>query len=344
VPSIQAHIHHSSAQVRRAVIRSLGQTADASSIPLIEPFLSDPDRAFRREAIIALGKFGDPAVLPRIESAAGGDAELLRLVDEAHRRIDAIRKGTPEALVDALIETAEYEDLMANFIAVREVLQKMVADRLGSDLAREHATRLLSLRRTRTASPFFRLRLLPGNDVREVRLECIRGLGRTRFRSAVPQLIAELDSPDPEIQEAAVIALGEIGHPAAFQPLINLWPRGNHALLSYIRTALRRICPSPGESVLAQLLGAGSQPEGFDLYCIDDEFELTAGLPRETLHAELESADKGARRDATLLLAVFGSAADRSAMLDRSLLDLDPEIRDLASRALQRFTNLFGLG
>jgi len=343
VPALQAHIHHPDPAVRRAVIRSLGQTGEPSSIPLIVPFLADSDRTLRREAIIALGKFGEPGLIPQIRAAAGADPELVRLVEQARRRIEATREASPQTLVDALIETDEYEDLMAQYPAVRGVLEKMVADRRGSDRGRQHATRLLSLRRQRTAGPFFRLRLLPGNDVRDVRLEAIRGLGRTRYRSSVPQLISEAETTeDAELREAAVIALGEIGLAAAFDPLINLWRRSGLDLRVHLQQALRRICSSPGQTALMQLLGQRVRPSDSRVYVVDDNLELTSDVPRDTLYSLFESPNRVARRDAVLLLAVFGGPEVRSVLAERALADEDVEIRDLAFRAAEWLGGLFG--
>jgi len=308
--AIQAHLNDASPAVRRATVRTLGQTADRSSIPLIEPLLNDPDRAMRRLALVALGKFADTSVLGAIDAAVAREPEVARRAENAKRRIEATLAEDTDAVVAALIETDEYEDLMAGFPSVRKSLQKYVEEKKGSVRARSRAAHLLSLARTIAAAPYFRLRLLPGNDERDVRLECIRGLGRTRFKSAVPQLIQELQSPDDGIRQAAVLALGEIGNWHAIQPLLDLWPASEAGLRADIRTALRQICQGAGHLVLRQLAGVeGGTSAAARVLVIDDSLEMhrLPGGPEEMLVDATESASEEVRRDAALVLSVFGT-------------------------------------
>jgi HEAT repeat protein len=310
--AIQDRLNDPSAAVRRAAVRALGQTADPSSIPLIEPLLDDPDRLMRRVALVALGKFADTSVLGAIDRAVAREPEVARRAENARRRIEATRAEDTDAVVAALIETDEYEDLMAGFASLRKSLQSYIADKKGPVRARSRAARLLSLGRAIGAAPFFRLRLLPGNDEREVRLECIRGLGRTRFKSAVPQLIDELQSPDEEIRQAAVVALGEIGNWHAIQPLLDLWPASGVVLRALILTSLRQICRGSGRPVLRQLVGVegGTSPMARVLL-IDNQLEMQRfpGGPEGILADAAETGNEERRRDAALVLSVFGTTA-----------------------------------
>src|SRR5882762_775105 len=100
--------------------------------------------------------------------------------------------------------------------------------------------------------------LLSGNSV-ELRAEAARNLGRTHSKIAAWYLIEVLSDPAPEVRLAAVEALGEIGDPAAIEPLSKLLDSETLIDRSIILRAMDRLrqfgsdpVPSFAETTLTQ--------------------------------------------------------------------------------------------
>src|SRR5262249_14982974 len=116
--AVEPLLEHPDAEVRLAAIRACGQMTVFDTIPKIRRFLQSDDERFRREAMIALGKYGRPDAIAGIDNAARGDAELLRVAAAAKRRSAAIeaaynhRVGIASA-AEFVLTTGEYEDILA---------------------------------------------------------------------------------------------------------------------------------------------------------------------------------------------------------------------------------------
>ena len=247
------HIRDRDIQVRLAAIRSLGQMAKFVSIPLIEPYLESSGRRERREAIIALGKFAKPELIPRIEAVAGSDPELVKLVSEAKARIAATLEGLKtenyRALVDALIETDEYEDLLAYILVVWRPLQETFVDNARSPRSRERAARLLGAARVRKAGPHMRKILADPNQPLAFRLRAAYGIGMTRTRSGIHQLTELLSSSDRGFRAIAILALARLGDHRAMQPLLAQWDADGGSFRRELRLALWRVAPRPADPI-----------------------------------------------------------------------------------------------
>ncbi len=130
-------------------------------------------------------------------------------------------------------------------------------------------------------------------------------LGRMEAVEAVPILIERLKDPDDHVRERAMEALGRIGDPRAWKPLIIAAHKD----------------PSPtlrkkAEDVVESFAGGGRH-----------------GPDPETLHAQLTDPDPIRRRAAAKALSSRGNWWSIAPLI-AALSDDDPEVRRLAARAL----------
>jgi HEAT repeat protein len=334
-PSVEKYASNPDPAIRVTAIRSLGQMGKFSSIPLLEPYLRDLNPQFRRAAVVALGKFGKSELIPELEEAAGRDPALLPLVQAAKRRIAAIAAENYSAFVDAVIETDEYEDILPLLMVTWRPLIQILTQKDRGPVARLRATRILSLGRMRRASQNLTAIVADPQEPSNLRLQAITALGRCRIRSSANQLIALLNSPDLSFQDAAVISLGELGVPEAFDPLLKKWNDRGGSLREKIRLALRRSSTVSGTELFTQLLENDSPLSFTRILMIDPSFNLTETFRIELVEPWLTNPAPSVRRDAALLLALLGRRAD-AAKLERLRSDPDPATRDLAERALKR--------
>lgn len=341
---VSAHALHRDPIVRLAVIRTLGQMGKFNRIQLLESFLETPNRAEKREAIIALGKFAKPEVIPEIESAAGQDPELQRLVEEAKRRIDATLKGIETrdftAFVDAIIDTDEYEDILPLMMMCWPPLKRLLGDRTRSYETRRRALYLLGCAGMRQPlSQMRRIVLDPAEPV-DLREQAIFGLGRTRARSIVPHLVELLDHEDLNLRDVSIDALGRIGDAMALTPLLGKWELGEEALRIRLRLAFSRLCSAPGLQALLEPLRT-YQPRAIEeIYFITDSLELISGYRRELIESMLASAVPAARRDALLLLATFGTKEDNDDLVRFRDTDEDSVNQEIANLGVERLKDI----
>jgi HEAT repeat protein len=84
-------------------------------------------------------------------------------------------------------------------------------------------------------------------DVAELRYEAARSSGEIGDEEAVPDLIRLLDDPDPEVQEAAIAALGKIGGAAAKGALQKLSKSANARIKEAAKAAMAELvsCEDP---------------------------------------------------------------------------------------------------
>jgi HEAT repeat protein len=343
-PAVTAHIGHADRAVRLAVIRSLGQMGKFESIPVIEPFLRSPDRRERREAIMALGKFAKPEVVAEMESAAGQDAEFRRLVEEARRRVDAtvhgIDTGDFAPFADALIDTDEYEDILALLMMCWPPVKQILGGHTRSFETRRRALFLLSCGAMSQAIPEMRTVLDDAGELLPMRLEAIYGLGRTRARSVVPQLIELMDSGETATRDTTIEALGRIGDARALEPLLRKWRAEEPGLRPQLRLAMSRLCATPGLAALLEPLRSYQPRAIADIYFIDDSLELFSGYRRDRIAPLFGSPLPAARRDALLLLATLGAKDDNETLQSSRDADSDPLNREIADLGIERLKDI----
>ncbi|MFN0105293.1 MAG: HEAT repeat domain-containing protein [Bryobacteraceae bacterium] len=332
--AVGKHIRHPDAAVRLAAIRSLGQMAKFDSIPLVEPYLLSPNVAERREAIIALGKFAKEELLPAVEAAAGADPELQQLARQARARVLATKHGIATKdygpLVDALIGTDEYEDLLPLLIVTWKPLKALLADRTRSVQHRERALRLLAIGRPKEIIPEMRKILTDPNEPLPIRLRAVYGLGRARSRSSAGLLVERLQSPEPGMPGVCAHALGQIGDPGAFDPLLAVWDSGSGPLRERIRQAA---------ALLSSLPGAGPAGAPQEIFVFTDDLALVRQFRRDQIEAALLSPSAPVRRDGLTLLSLFGSAGDAPILARAAETDPDSINRGIARQGAARLVN-----
>jgi HEAT repeat protein len=342
--AVSKHINHSDRQVRLATIRTLGQMGKFDSITLVQPFLESPIREERREAIIAMGKFSKPELIPPIEAAADRDPELVKLATEAKARITATLKGIQtknfSEFVDAVIDTDEYEDIVALILVTWRPLQQLLSDKTRSPQTRARAARLLGMARARKAGPPMRKILADTDEALDLRLRAAEGLGLTRTRSAVDQLAALLTSSEPGMREVSILSLGRIGDARALEPLLQQWDAAGGTIRPQLRLALSRICSRPEIPALLEPLRV-YQPRAVDeVHFISDSLALSRGYRRELIAPYLNHRDTAARRDALLLLATFGTDSDSVELKHYRNSDPDPLNQEIANLGLERLKDI----
>jgi len=332
--AVEKYIGHSNPAICLAAIRSLGQMGRFSSIPLIQPYLQHVDPQFRRAALIALGKFGKPELIPELEAAGKRDPQLIPLVQEAKRRIDAIAKQDFAAFVSAVIGTDEWADIYPLLMFTWRILMNLLPDSQRGLEIRLRASQILTWGRMRRASQAFTAIVANPEEPAELRMQAIIALGRCRIRSSAVQLIELLNAPEQSVQLAAITSLGQLGVPAALPPLLKKWNDHGGAYRDTIRLALRRSCSLSGTEYLTDLLQKDSTFSGAKIYFIDPGLSLFDSFRPELLDPWLIGPAASARRDAVLLFAFFGRRAD-AARLEPLRSDPDPRTRDVAERALK---------
>ncbi len=333
---VATYLDHPAREVRLEAVYSIGRIANLATMPRLEPFLADPDREFRRAAIVGLGKSIEPSVLPQLEAAAGGDAELQALVDQARRKIAAIQTRNLRAYVNAIIETDEYYDLIRMLEVTWEHVVEIMADQARSPVVRRRAVRLLYLARVPMAKEPLTKIVAGEEEPSEVRLQAVIGVGRCRAQEAVGPLIKLLDNPDASLRNAAITSLGQIGNPRALNPLLSKWDAGGGALRGMILLAIRRLCATSGTVLLTDLLEQNPQLISRVILFIDDSLALSREYRADYVASELKSPEAEARRDAALLLAFFGTRSDADALALMGKLDPDATNREIALKGYSK--------
>ena len=344
VEAVSRHVRHPDLQVRLAVIRSLGQMGKYDSMPLLELLLKSLDRQERREAIIAVGKFPKPEKVAQINSAAGSDPELGQLAREAEARIattaKGMRTGRYDEMVTAVIETDEFEDLAALMLVTRIPLLNTLSDSGRSPRTRERAMRLVVMAGVRKAGAPMRAILSDRNNPLDLRLRAAHGLGMTRTRGAVPQLIELLDDPQPAMRGFSILSLGRIGDTRALEPLLARWEAADSGLRDRLRLAIYRLRTTSGVTALLEPLRTYQPRAIADVYFISDSLELSRGYRGAVIAPYLNSDVTAQRRDALLLLATFGTAADSPLLQNFSEIDPDELNREIANLGVERLKDI----
>ena len=305
---------HEDERVREAAVRAVGQMGVFAVADLVEPLLRDPTPRVRRAAVSALGKIGGADRLPQL-TAAAADPALQSAVNEARELIAAGEQDDPAHFVKAMIDTAEWEDLTAAAVLCWEDLLSILTDVARPPEIRARAARLLGLARVAGARRALADHLVRVDEATVVRIEAALALGRLQSTSAVPTLVRWLDSDDQRLQRAAVMALGEIGHPAALEPLAQHWADRDGALRDDIRQALWWIGYRLGAETLIEALARHEENPIQRTFTIDDQLQLFVDRP-QFVREQLTSPSREARRDAALLISFLGTEQDARALAD----------------------------
>jgi HEAT repeat protein len=227
------------AQVRQAAAETLAALADADGVGRLGRLAGDAreDPAVRQAAVWALGRSGSKAA-----------ARFLMGQVEGHD--EALRQGAADALADLSGQNfgpdpaawkawwqQHKDESDERWLARRLAYQSSRARRLEGDLARTRAQLLrLEQQLYGRLSPGERLahiQSLLEQDDPAVRIqavqwgvECWQGADEARRQGLVPVLLRLSHDGTPEVQRAAVLALGKVQDPTAFQRLLALVGQG----------------------------------------------------------------------------------------------------------------------
>jgi HEAT repeat protein len=293
---------------RVAAVLAAGSIGSPSSVDPIEARLEDADAGVRRAAVIALSQLCATRLFDRLDALARGDADLERIVALGRARRAALDAGDNLAFVRLTLgHEAFYEGLIGQAVFFVEHLREVLRHRDEREAPeRRRAARVLGLCRMQ-AKQTMGLALeiaVDEPEPPELRAECIRLLGRLRSTPAVRKLIELLPSRDPEIQDATIDALGEIGDVRAAVPLLNQYDDRDGGVREHVELALWRLT----RDLTLDEYAAWSRGElEFVPHSI---YSFHHGLFPEFLEQECVSAlqdpRQEVRREASLLLGVLG--------------------------------------
>jgi HEAT repeat protein len=334
---VRPFLDHADPAVRRAAVRAIGIVGSTKDTPRIALLVRDPDPLMRRTAVISLGASAQPAMVPLLEQIGRREPELLSKAHEAIQRIRASQEADFRHLLDALLLTGEYEDLLVFVAFSYAELQAVAGDASRDPLVRQRAVRLLYLRRVRSAAPVFKAILSEKAAPRDLLLETIFGCGICVVRSAYFLLLPYLQSSDAAIRLQVIEAIGRIDEPRAFDPLVALWKE--EPLRPVLRLALSRLSSVAGSPELIRIIDAGKPPPAETPAVIREDLRMIRQLPIQSIRAELDNTSAPARLDAITLLGLFGDPDVRPLIENAAASDPDPGNRSAAQKVLSRLRN-----
>ncbi len=222
VDELIADLRAEQPNTRRRACRDLGDLGAeaAPAIPALIVRLSDRENDVRRAAIQCLGRIGQPAIAPLRQVFHDPDVRLRLSAANALGHVG-------QAALPALIEALEDSDPAVRLCGVRGLSEcgsraKPALAALGRattdsfDKVRNTAVEALS--KIGPAAVPILIACLEEHEVDEVRTLAARALGLIgyRARAAIPNLIAALSDPSPNVRGSAAKALGNVraGAPA----------------------------------------------------------------------------------------------------------------------------------
>ena len=199
--ALRACLTDGDAQVRRLAIEGLWEDERVSLVPTLSGLLAnDPSDDVRSTAATALGRFVLLGVLGDIAEEPARQAEdALHLAWERSGEPVSVRRRVLESL--APTDTADVHVLIGDaYYSDNELMRQSAIFAMG-----------------RSANPRWNKIVLAELNSREpaIRFEAAEAAGEMAIRAAVQPLIQRLDDPDKDVREAAALALGKIGGPAA---------------------------------------------------------------------------------------------------------------------------------
>lgn len=322
---------HRDESVKRAAIHALGAMGCHDGLAYVWPFLESPDATLRREAVIATGKFGLADAIPYLEAAAAGHPSLTPFAEQGCRRIEAVRTENLDQLVDVVIKTEDYEELGILMAFIYQPVAVVLVDPQRPEIERLRAARLLGLARVRKVASVMRAVLSDPTISLPLRIQLVIALGRIRDRGAVPALLGFVGGPDPELQDAVITALGAIGDRRGFGPLLNRFDDRAGAVRERVRLAVSRLAAPLAIKAFEDWSLGRLNLDGYAVYFFDDALGLASELDRAFLDRALVDPRPEVRREAALLLALFGGPLDAPKLAAVARGDADELVRRVAT-------------
>jgi HEAT repeat protein len=346
--------------VRFHAIESLGRLASPLAIDKLTAIAETRDFYLAFPAIEALVRINDPVIAPRIAPLLGDPmlgaaaAEALGHVgDEDAIEPLAVTLSQPTTSVTASIEALtriqhRYESSTSDGEEIKELVRRhLSADgvkRIVAALERASGDSVRPLINVLgwlddPAVPDALVRLLGAEDARHDVVEAFVRFGS----SAVPLLIDQLSTGEPDARRAAIVALGRIGDRRAVEPLIGLLNEQDRELRVAVASALARLGDTRAFEPLLPMLGDSDVAVR----------QAVVGALNSIGHADMASRvcelldhpDPLLRESAVKIAGYFGYSECADALLARCS-DTDEAVRAAAiehlpyfddSRALQTF-------
>jgi len=213
--------------VRCTAVEGLWEDEDVALMRwLADMVAEDESEAVRAAAATSLGRF---ALL----------AEMEELEEEASAHVRRVLLGVVRNHVESLEVRRRALESMAYFFdeEVRGLIEAAYYDADG----KVRASAVFAM--GRSADSYWNETVLSElfSEDPETRFEAARACGELEIRPAVQPLIASLDDPDREVQEAAIWALGQIGGPESRQVLMDCCVSSDEGLREAAEDALAEL-------------------------------------------------------------------------------------------------------
>ncbi|MFZ5922157.1 MAG: HEAT repeat domain-containing protein [Chloroflexota bacterium] len=235
--------------VRVAAAAPLAHLAGQQSIPWLGDLLEDPELVVRQEAVVCLGKLGE-AALPYLVDELKDSFWWYERREAAEVLLDSIRQNG-QAAAPLLLDLLAFPEPLVRRFAIRilaEVKDPRALEPLEMALYDPHfdvcADAALALLQYEADGVKILLEALNSQEA-IIRQQALAGLGQSKLRSVVPQVIAMLEDPEPSVIEQAILSLQNLGDPRAIPPLQEIANnRTNMTLRRLAREALDTFAPT----------------------------------------------------------------------------------------------------
>ncbi len=221
--ALLALIGHDDAGIRQAVVGALNSLGAPEMPVRIVPLLSDPDPNVRESAVKIAGYFGY--------------AECAQpLLDRCHDEDERVRRAALEHLpflqddrvVDTLAHSLQHETPRVRASAVSAIahvespeVEPLLTSALSDEdsWVRYFAARALGGRKS-SASVDMLERVVQTDTSTHVRIAALEALGQIGGERAAAIAATFVESGDSDLANAALVALANIAHPSATEPLV----------------------------------------------------------------------------------------------------------------------------
>ncbi|MFQ5629047.1 MAG: HEAT repeat domain-containing protein, partial [bacterium] len=220
VVQMQPYLNHESEEIQQKAIYLLGQMRDTLAAPMLLPFLQNTSNNVRVETIFALGQIGPARVADSLiahwqdETDLEAKQAILEAVgkigDSTH--VGFLRQGLaePTPILKQTAAVALGQLAYWKRIDVSEAVDDFAA-LLDDDLNEIRWRAAWALMRIADSSAYDYLLIASKDSDPRVRMQCARGLGRTKVASAVDRL-AQMAKADPDwrVRATAASAIGQL--------------------------------------------------------------------------------------------------------------------------------------
>ena len=332
-PQLAAYLDHPEPLVRRAALRGLGEIGWIPALPDVQRHLDDPDPQLRREALLALARYGREETLKRVVAAASREPDGPAIVERATRRTRALAKDDIPGFAEAVLDSPDADDLCVWTPFIWEQLAQVPPDPRRKLELRIRAARLLGLGRARKSARALIDTIGDPLAPLPLRVEGVTALGRFGLPGTVDYLVPLLGAEEPELQLAAIAAVGGTGSSRALMPLLGLWDARQKTLREPVRLAVRALGRSTAVDALLRGWTRPAEGEPARMVAVLDKDRWTTTDAAAWLRPQLARSEAAVRADAAAVLGLLGETADVAALSTLAADDPEDEVRWVAAMA-----------